>query len=665
MDTDHATQWNGVGFNGVDSDFGHSLAAREALTLPMLRTGYKMVKKYRKQLERAGYTLPTPEAVEMYIGEKLATPPAPVTVQPVQEPTIQAGCVYLQQGRIVVKFDYDAAKVAAMQPLKKSIKEWAFNKFGLKEWSFPKSEIEKVLEALAQFDDFSYDEKVAAAKVEAEAQAELARQQAEIESQRREAEKQVTLANAQPVLEGEPLPSGDTLFAHQKEAVRTMLEWGRAILAHDMGLGKTKSALVAAKAYDLPIIVICPATLRINWLREAESVGVQIEVYSWAKIPPAPETNYVLICDEAHYMQNLKSNRTQAALDMVDNARAVFLLTGTPLKNGRPANLFPLLKATRHELATDKKAYEIRYCNGHLKVVNRQGTEVWDVTGASHLDELHKKTRDVILYKQKEDCIDLPEKTRVMRVAEVSPEAAKAYKSLLEELKARHQASAQAKQKAYTEAAQAYLAAVERGEAEDMEAPEAPDPESAEALVELGALRHAGSIAKVESAVELAQEVLEQGQHVMLFTAYVDSANAIASELGCRVLRGSVSVEQKQEMIDCFQSGHEKALVCTLGAGGVGITLTAAQTVILVDRPWTPGDAEQAEDRLHRIGQKSAVTAIWLQYGAIDEKIDTLLQEKQERIDLVLEGKRKSMRGVSKSIRAIAEDILAEVLAGK
>src|SRR6185312_14553882 len=107
--------------------------------------------------------------------------------------------------------------------------------------------------------------------------------------------KQATLANVEPVLQGEPLPSGRTLMTHQQEAVRTMLDWGQAILAHDMGLGKSMSALVAAKAYDLPVIVIAPATLRLNWLREAEMVGVQIEVYSWAKIPPAPETNYVLI----------------------------------------------------------------------------------------------------------------------------------------------------------------------------------------------------------------------------------------------------------------------------------------------------------------------------------------------------------------------------------
>src|SRR5690349_16147666 len=87
MDEDHAQEHNDVGYNGVDSHFGHSLAERETLTLPMLRAGYRMLRKYRKQLERAGYLLPSPEAVEAYINEKMATP-APV-IQPAQEPTIQ------------------------------------------------------------------------------------------------------------------------------------------------------------------------------------------------------------------------------------------------------------------------------------------------------------------------------------------------------------------------------------------------------------------------------------------------------------------------------------------------------------------------------------------------------------------------------------------------
>lgn len=174
-------------------------------------------------------------------------------------------------------------------------------------------------------------------------------------------------------------------------------------------------------------------------------------------------------------------------------------------------------------------------------------------------------------------------------------------------------------------------------------------------------MRHAGSIAKSEAAIELAQEAIEQGGQVVLFTAFKESGEAIAKSLNCSFLSGDVSKEDRQSMVDRFQTGTDKAIVCTFGAGGVGITLTAAQTVILVDRPWTPGDAEQSEDRLHRIGQKNAVTAIWLQHGDTDIAIDQLLQEKAERIELVLAGKRKTMRGTG-SAGQIAQELLPEIL---
>lgn len=170
-------------------------------------------------------------------------------------------------------------------------------------------------------------------------------------------------------------------------------------------------------------------------------------------------------------------------------------------------------------------------------------------------------------------------------------------------------------------------------------------------------LRHAGSLAKVESAIEIAEEVIEQGGQVVLFTAFVDSAAQLADALNAGRITGAEDAEKRQAAIDAFQAGQTKAMVCTLGAGNVGITLTAAQTVVLVDRPWTPGDAVQAEDRLHRIGQKNAVTAIWLQANGADEAIDALLQQKHERIELVLAGKRKTLRGLG-SISDMAEAVL-------
>jgi SNF2 family DNA or RNA helicase len=116
-------------------------------------------------------------------------------------------------------------------------------------------------------------------------------------------------------------------------------------------------------------------------------------------------------------------------------------------------------------------------------------------------------------------------------------------------------------------------------------------------------------------------------------------------------------VEERQAIVDRFQGGQSDVFVGTIKAGGVGLTLTAANHVILLDRPWTPGDAEQAEDRLHRIGQGEMVNAIWLQHGAVDQAIDALLEAKQERIELVLRGKRKTLRGLSSPLE-LAKQLL-------
>ncbi len=126
----------------------------------------------------------------------------------------------------------------------------------------------------------------------------------------------------------------------------------------------------------------------------------------------------------------------------------------------------------------------------------------------------------------------------------------------------------------------------------------------------------------------------------------------------CELLTGETKVEVRQDIVDRFQAGESKVFVGTIKAGGVGLTLTAASNVILVDRAWTPGDVEQAEDRCHRMGQQSAVFATWLQLGAIDEAIDNLILQKSERIELVLKGKRKTLRGIG-SAKDLAKELLA------
>lgn len=193
-----------------------------------------------------------------------------------------------------------------------------------------------------------------------------------------------------------PLPNGKTLFQHQKESVLRMLKYRRQILALDMGLGKTLTALVAAKILNekngFITLIICPVSLMDNWKREANSIQLKnFSVHSWSKLPKPIHHEYVVIADEAHYAQaGTKSQRGKAFLELCKSAFCVasYSLSGTPMKNGRPINLLPLLEAAKHPLARDKRYFQIRYCNAHATQFTR-----WDVNGARNLDELNQKTK--------------------------------------------------------------------------------------------------------------------------------------------------------------------------------------------------------------------------------------------------------------------------------
>lgn len=435
-----------------------------------------------------------------------------------------------------------------------------------------------------------------------------------------------------------PLPNGKTLFQHQKESVLRMLKYRRQILALDMGLGKTLTALVTAKILNqkhcYKTIIICPVSLKETWQREALSIKLKnYEVYSWAKLPASPLEEFILIADESHYAQaGNKSQRGKAFLELAKSSFCIacYCLTGTPMKNGRPINLLPLLEAVKHSLAKDKRYYHIRYCDAHPTRFSK-----WDTNGAKNLDELNIKIKDGIIRRTKKECLDLPDKLRVMRKAEATEKSKQLYESALKELR------------------QKFTERVNSGEIIG----------DAEALVMLNHVRHAGSIAKTETAIELAEEVIEEGGQIVIFTEFLRSAQIIFDRLSeqgikCELLTGAS--KDRQAIVDRFQAGDSKVFIGTIKAGGVGITLTKAQTVILVDRPWTPGDAEQAEDRLHRIGQKGNVTAIWLQYDEVDENVDEILQAKSENIEIVLHGRKKKIK--SGNIQEFAKEFMSSII---
>ncbi|MFM9041505.1 MAG: helicase-related protein, partial [Vulcanococcus sp.] len=214
----------------------------------------------------------------------------------------------------------------------------------------------------------------------------------------------------------------------------------------------------------------------------------------------------------------------------------------------------------------------------------------------------------LMLHRRKEDCLDLPPKQRQLRPVTLSDAEGQGFQHRL-----------QLKVEDYRRRAAAGL--VRR---------------DAEALAVLTALRQIGAEYKLPSAQALLEPLLEQGESVVVFTAFVAAAELLQQRLGGALLTGRLPASERQGVVDRFQSGCESLLISTYGVGGLGFTMHRARHVLLLERPWTPGDAEQAEDRCHRIGMQSALQCYWLQLGVADQLVDGLIADKAERIALLL-----------------------------
>lgn len=487
------------------------------------------------------------------------------------------------------------------------------------------------------------------------------------------------------------LLNGWTLYDHQKEGVVRALRMRRLILAFDMGLGKTIIGCVWSKAFlrtfeGIKIIIIAPVSLHDDWKRTAtNATGLKpdtgtkkkkaaqkkkpaattsdeyyatgkkrkskkkkeeedkdddddnpnVYIYSWNNVSAYKEVindcpeGYVVICDEAHSMQSMSSQRTKDALKLMfpKYCHGVLLLSGTPMKNGRPSNLFPLLRAVRHPFGDCQERYERNFCDGHL--VDMGNKQVWIATGSNNLRELNAHTASHIFRLTKEECMskELPPRKREFKTVPVCPLQQQRYNIALKDL-ARAYTSSQG----------------DIGGSRDSE----------DILTPFNKLRQISSFAKVDVAVSMANTILAEESSIVIFTSFVEVAKQIHRKLedmdwAGELLTGETVAKKRQAMVDNFQSGLSPAFVCTYGAGGVGLTLTAACTVILVDRPWTPGDVNQAEDRVRRIGQKRRVRSIWIRAFHIDEQIVNLIDHKEVTSNTAVDGKASNATGHGRS----------------
>ena len=424
-----------------------------------------------------------------------------------------------------------------------------------------------------------------------------------------------------------------SLYPHQADGVAFLLSKKRALLADDMGLGKTRQAIVAMEAGspDGKILVVCPASLKLNWKREIQLVDptAAIEVIGVdgepADTPRWVIVNYDIlskhadrlhaidwagvILDEAHFIKNA-SQRTNHCLKLLGvqaDARApvigpayVFLLTGTPMTN-RPKDLFNLLRCVGHPSARSFLSFAKRYCDAYR---NDYG---WVTTGASNLDELNLLMKEVSIRRMKEEVLNLPPKIRSWVPVDISSNKAafNAIESFLN-----------------------WYAGTDPSQ-----------PNDTAFLARLTRVRTALHKAKQKAVEERIRDVVAGGEKVVVFTCFSEGIERHRAKLGdaAVTIAGSDTPEKRMAAVDRFQGDDNvKVALCNIIAGGVGITLTAGTHVIFQDLDWVPANHAQAEDRCYRLGQRSRVTVeYFLAAGTLDTYIAELLEQKIKLIAAV------------------------------
>ena len=436
---------------------------------------------------------------------------------------------------------------------------------------------------------------------------------------------------------------------HQKEAIKKLTGSRRYILADDMGLGKTTSTIIAAlETGSKKILIVCPASLKINWQREIENytdrsvyicegkkfstehdfVIVNYDIIKNFHDPKNPNESLItqsnfdlVIMDEAHMISNTQAQRTKVINNFVKGIKYVWLLTGTPMTS-RPMNYYNLLSIIESPVAQNWMAYAIRYCQGYqFRAGNRK---VWNVSGASNLEELRDRTSKQVLRRLKEDVLDLPEKI-------ISP----IYLRL--------------KSKEYEEVMGEYYDWYDKN----------PD-ESSSLTVQFSKLMKVRKIIaneKVNQTIEIAENIIEQGKKVIIFTNFTDTLQLIHNHFKKEsvYLDGSCSKQQRQYSVDQFQENEKiKVFVGNLKAAGVGLTLTSAEVVIMNDLSFVPAEHSQAEDRAYRYGQKNNVIVY---YPLFDNTIEGIIYD-------ILNNKKQVIRTVMGDgiIEQSSGDMVEEIL---
>ena len=430
-------------------------------------------------------------------------------------------------------------------------------------------------------------------------------------------------------------------YPYQREGIEFGLKHKRILIGDEPGLGKTLQSIgIVNTAQAYPCLVICPASLKINWQREFEKFSdarclilanenrtswpylLKMHMYDVAIVNyeslrrffvwdiRTSEKSFRLrdvvfcdgvrvfksvIIDECHRVKDPAAQQSIFTRGLVDAVPLRIMLSGTPVVN-RPDDLLAQLSILGRlgEFGGASK-FRANFCA-------EKGKEP-----AVPLSELSKQLYSTCLIRREKAKVlpQLPDKTRVELIVDIDnrDEYLLAQTDLAEYLRQ------------YTDCTEGEIRRKMR----------------MEALVKFGNLRRLATIGKIGNAVDFIGNFLASGKQLILFCALHDVVDALKQAFPeALTITGRDNAVTRQAAVDSFQAGHCKLVICSIKAAGVGLTLTASSTVAFLEIPWTYADCCQCEDRAHRIGQKDNVTCYYLLgNGTIDRVIYGLVNTKK------------------------------------
>lgn len=468
------------------------------------------------------------------------------------------------------------------------------------------------------------------------------------------------------ILVGEKLSA--ELKNFQREGVYFGLKKnGRVLIGDEMGLGKTLQALALMAFYqeDWPFIVVCPSSIRFQWkdqalrwlshlLSENEICVVKsgktdiprnckmiIISYELMTKNDKYQNKYKsIVCDESHYLKNSFSKRTKAITPIIRSAKRCVLLSGTPALN-KPSELYEQVSSIIPDLFNYNEFCE-RYCFRDKNMYTRK----FEYVGCKHTEELHLfLTNTIMIRRLKKDVLkELPEKLRSKIPVEIPPKELSEILTYQRMLEGKKNINLEDDLDGFPLTGGANEYGYGRT---NIDTPNRLDEEN----VSISHLFKITGYAKVKAIKEYITYLIDADIKFLLFCHHklvMDEIDKFLTEKKCMFIRidGLTPIDKRELYIKSFQNDDKiKIALLSLTACGLGLNLTAANTVVFGELYWVPGQIIQAEDRAHRIGTTHEVINIHylIAQKTIDETVWRIINRKWNTLTTALNGMEDSL----------------------